>query len=381
MGFEFLNSVNKGKVLIMLSGGKDSCACLHMLKKHKMDITAIHFVHQWGYQIVTDEAKRICKEHEVPLIIYDYSKELLEALKGFKGGRPCILCKEKMYEITLQVAVEKEIDYICIGDNANDTTTITRIRKGINFKLDETLFLNTFLDSNISLSSGVKVIRPIIDMTSEEVLQYLEKNDIKIQRVGDTGDKYFEYSREGCPIQFHDPGTEITVSDMEKLRDYNTILSTFARENKIRASIHIPSEFIVTIPKGYEEKAKDYLLSAGLPLKNDEKTIRVIKFQYIISMKKLYIEIFQDEVTEYLINRFFERLGVELKNKEVWNSDKIKTYVYEGETAYANFFILKDLQVVNFILVSDKDYEKDYIENLIIEVFRTINFKICVDEI
>ncbi|MDE6435609.1 MAG: phosphoadenosine phosphosulfate reductase family protein [Lachnospiraceae bacterium] len=381
MGFDFLNNVNKRKVLIMLSGGKDSCACLHMLKKHKMDITAIHFVHQWGYQIVTDEAKRICKECEVPLIIYDYSKELLEVLKGFKGGRPCILCKEKMYEITLQVAVEKEIDYICIGDNANDTTTIARIRKWINCKLDETLFLNTFLDSDISLSGGVKVIRPIIDMTSEEVLQYLEKNDIKIQRVGDTGDKYFEYSREGCPIQFHDPGTEITVSDMEKLRDYNTILSTFARENAIRASIHIPSEFIVTIPKGYEEKAKDYLLSAGLPLKKDEKIIRATKFQYIISMKKLYIEIFQDEVTEYLINRFFERLGVELKSKEVWNTDKIKTYVCEGESAYANFFILKDLQVVSFILVSNRGYKRDYIENLIIEVFRTIYFKIYMDEI
>lgn len=278
MGFDFLNSVDKGKALIMLSGGKDSCACLHMLKAQKMEITAIHFVHQWGYQIVTDEARRICNEYEVPLIIYDYSKELLDALKGFKGGRPCILCKEKMYEISLQIAVEKKIDYICIGDNANDTTIIARIRKWINRGLNESLFLNTFLDSNISLSNGVRVIRPIIDMTSDDVLQYLEKNDIKIQRVGDTGDKYFEYSREGCPIQFHDPGTEITVSNMEKLHDYNTILSTFARENGIRASIHMPSEFIITIPKGYEEKARDYLLSVGLPLKNDEKKAIAIKF-------------------------------------------------------------------------------------------------------
>jgi len=381
MGFDFFNSINKGKVLIMLSGGKDSCACLHMLKAQRMDITAIHFVHKWGYQIVTDEAKRICKKYEVPLIIHDYSKELLEALKGFKGGRPCILCKEKMYEITLQVAREKKIDYICIGDNANDTTTIARIRKGINNRLDETLFLNTFLDSQISLLSGMRVIRPIIDMTSEEVLQYLEKNDIKIQRVGDTGDKYFEYSREGCPIQFHDPGTEITVSDMEKLRDYNTILSVFARENGIRASIHMPSEFIVTIPKGYEEKARDYLLSAGQPLKKDEKEIIATKFFYMISMKKLYIEIFQDEVMEYLINRFFERLGVELENKEVWNSDRIKTYIYEGKTACANFYILKDMRVASFILISDKDYNRDYIENLIIEVFRTISFTICMDEI
>lgn len=82
-----------------------------------------------------------------------------------------------------------------------------------------------------------------------------------------------------------------------------------------------------------------------------------------------------------MINRFFERLGVQLKNNEIWNSDKIKTYVYEGESAYANFYVLKDLQDVSFIFVSDKNYKRDYIENLIIEVFRTINFQICVDEI
>lgn len=381
MGFNFLNCVNKGKVLIMLSGGKDSCACLHMLKIKKMDIIAIHFVHKWGYQIITDEAKRICKKYEVPLIIYDYSTELLEALKGFKGGRPCLLCKEKMYEITLQVAVEKKIDYICIGDNANDTTTIARIKAWINDRLNESLFLNTFLDYAISLPSKVKIIRPIIDMSSEEVLLYLKEKGIMIQRVGDTGDKYFEYSREGCPIQFHDPGTEITIRDMEKLRDYNTVLSKFARENAIRASIHIPSEFIVTIPKGYEEKARKYLLSEGLPLKKGVEIIRETKIQYIITMKKLYIEIFQDEVMEYLINRFFDRLSIKIKDMEVCNSDKIKIHIYNGETAYANFFILKYMQVVSFILVSNKVYKRNYIENLIIEVFRTIDYKIYVDEI
>lgn len=381
MGLELINSVKKGKVLLMLSGGKDSCACLHMLKSHAINVVAIHFVHRWGYQIVTDEAKRVCEEYKVPLIIYDYTEEFLESLRGFKGGRPCILCKERMYEVTLKTALEKKIDYICIGDNANDTTTIARIRKYINEKEDETLFLNTFLGTEINLLDNIKVIRPIIDMTSEEVLQYLEKNKIKIQRVGDTGDKYFEYSREGCPIQFHDPGTEITVSDMEKLRDYNTILSKFARENGIRASIHIPSEFIITIPKGYEDKARDYLLAAGVPLGNIKKEKIVSKIAYTISMKNLYIEIFQDEVMEYLINRFFERLGIEFSNKEILNSGKSKTYLYENDNVFANVYILNEINIVNFFLISNRELKKDYIQNLVIEVFRTMDFTLCESRI
>lgn len=84
---------------------------------------------------------------------------------------------------------------------------------------------------------------------------------------------------------------------------------------------------------------------------------------------------------EYLINRFFERLGVELNNKKVWNSDRTKTYAYEGETAYANFYTLKDIHIASIIFISNKYYKRDYIENLIIEVFRTINFTICIDEI
>ena len=230
-----LGNIKKGSIVVMLSGGKDSSACLHLLKTQGFDVIAIHFIHKWSYQIVTDEAKRICNEYKVPLIIYDYTEEFLNVLNGFKGGRPCLLCKEKMYEITVKFALEKNADYICVGDNANDTTTIARIKKSIENRLGETLFLNTFLDAKVTLPNSVKVIRPIVDMTSEEVLQYLEKNNIHIQRVGDTGDKYFEYSREGCPIQFHDPGTEITVEDMDKLHDYNTALSKFARDNAIRA--------------------------------------------------------------------------------------------------------------------------------------------------
>lgn len=69
--YNIKNSKNP-KVIAMLSGGKDSVAAVLLLKKNGIDVTAIHFIHEWGAAIPTDEAKRICSEYEIPLIIKDY---------------------------------------------------------------------------------------------------------------------------------------------------------------------------------------------------------------------------------------------------------------------------------------------------------------------
>jgi len=53
---------SNSKVIAMLSGGKDSIATVVLLKKSGIDVTAIHFIHQWGASIPTEEAKRICEE-------------------------------------------------------------------------------------------------------------------------------------------------------------------------------------------------------------------------------------------------------------------------------------------------------------------------------
>ena len=39
---------SNSKVIAMLSGGKDSIATVVLLKKSGIDVTAIHFIHQWG---------------------------------------------------------------------------------------------------------------------------------------------------------------------------------------------------------------------------------------------------------------------------------------------------------------------------------------------
>lgn len=70
------------KVLLMLSGGKDSVACLTLLKENEMEVTAVHFVHAWGSEIPTMETKRVCQEFNVPLQIIDFSNILFQAIDG-----------------------------------------------------------------------------------------------------------------------------------------------------------------------------------------------------------------------------------------------------------------------------------------------------------
>lgn len=56
---------------------------------------------------------------------------------------------------------------------------------------------------------GMKVIRPLINMSAKKVEPFFESENIVIKRINSTGDKYFEYHREGCPAQFADIVVEL----------------------------------------------------------------------------------------------------------------------------------------------------------------------------
>ena len=377
---EWYNIVKKShnpKVIVMLSGGKDSIATLVSLMQKEISVTAIHFIHQWGELIPTEEAERICQKYDVELIKIDFSSRFYEALKGYTDGRPCLICKKQMYLCLEEYLENNQFGWLAIGDNANDTTTIARMKK-YNNPFGDNMICSDYFGTEMGsrLPEGMHVLRPLIYMSANEVEQMLYDEGISVKRINSTGDKYFEYHREGCPIQFIDNGYPIDVDILQKLKEYNSKITEFARKKGIRASIHMPSTFIITIPEGYELEAAEYLEREGLTVNygvnfsESQKTKRITAF-----VKLVGTDIVKYQTYRKLFNRLLERLYI---NDCIVDQFDYGNVVfcggYKDEIKMVMFIDKKDMSISLEIIYLPNKYTRidiTYVKNLLIEIFRT----------
>ena len=256
-----INNSNQ-RVLVMLSGGEDSALCLILLKKANIDVEAIHFRHQWMWHLSTNEAERVVKKFGVNLHIFDITKDFFQRFNGFMDGRPCRCCKPIMYRKTIDFALKNDFDWICVGDNKYDTV-VQRIKEYEEKRGNTNLFVTKYLDcitEGVNIPSQIQILRPIIDMTPKEITADLNDYGIKIKKNFETGDKYFEYWREGCPIQYNEAGSPLTKDRMNKLYKYNLAATQYGKKYNFRVSIHLPSLKIVTIPVGHENEIRKLLV-------------------------------------------------------------------------------------------------------------------------
>ena len=372
------------KVIAMLSGGKDSVAAVLLLKKNGIDVTAIHFIHEWGAAIPTDEAKRICSEYEIPLIIKDYTKEFRDAVNGYTAGRPCLICKKQMYKLLLNYLESGQYGWLCIGDNSNDRTTIARINQYISDNHPEdSLICSGYFGSEmgIVLPKEMKVIRPLIDMSVKDIERFLEEEKISIKRINSTGDKYFEYHREGCPVQFADIGVELNETLYSELKIYNDAITEFAREKGILASIHMPSTFIITIPRGYEEEAALYLENQGLKV---DKQTNSTELSHGKSFQALIFDLDKNLYTTRAYEKMFKRIleRLELFDGNIAINDNNGTVIcsYSGQESTLKISFDFDDQnaylIYSFENSSLGRKNKEVFDNLILEMFRTRKYKV-----
>lgn len=372
---------NNPRVLLMLSGGKDSSASLNVLREMDLEVTAVHFRHRWGYELSSDEARRISGLLGAGFVEIDFTDRFSKAVTGYRGGRPCLLCKKEMYRLVLDMLGTGEYDALCIGDNGDDKTTINRMKEHMGSSGGESIYYNTYFGSELGmeLPYGIKVMRPLLDLKSVEVDEYLVSKGIEIKKNGSTGDKYFEYSREGCPVQFHDPGTPITEESMDLLKKYDDCITTYAREQGIRASIHLPSQLIVTIPEGFENDAAGYLNQNGLEVDLAQNIPSLCRISRIgIELGGLKIGSFQKDVHEKLYERFMERLGFANHMKNVLKTvDAVVTSYSFGEREF-DFGCCLETNKLNIEYRGLSDVDINKVMGLIVEVFRTRDYSISI---
>lgn len=356
------------RVLLQLSGGKDSIACMILLKENDVKFDAIHFIHDYSYSLPTSMAKKACDVLGVHLNIVDITHEIENTLlgNGF-SERPCRYCKGIMDRITIDFAVANAYSLICVGDTKDDKTLINRLLQN-----DGSVHhISRYFNRSVSLPEEISIYRPLLEYDSDKTTKLVLSRFTWFTRVNDTGDKYFEYSREGCPLQFKDYGAKYSKKMMCRLKDLNTLCGEYASLNGIRASIHLPSEFIITIPKGYENDCRRYLVSHGADLNLTPSECESLKSYHIVVDLNLNNRMHDADIIKVAFDRFIERLGI------------------LGNLAFCDKIghLSNDVVVIDVILVSlgrmlvsmvskDAIWQPSFIENLCIEIFHTRNIKV-----
>jgi len=371
------------KVLLMLSGGKDSTCCLAILKKNNIEVSSIFFKHKWSWENALKEAKRAAKFFSSSLKVIDITNEFCKVVSSYDKGRPCRVCKPIMYKKTMNYAKEHGFGWICVGDNASDTI-VERIKNFEEKKSNTNIIFSDYLDSieqGVPVKEGLKIIRPIIHIKADKVEKIL-KNEFgyAVNKNHETGDKYLGYWREGCPIQYTDPGLKHKKESLDLIFNLNKIATDFAKKRNIRASVHWPSGNIVTIPAGCEEELRELIESKGFKMV-EEKTMHKRPF-----LDHYIIECFG--IKSYLLNplnhfeplaqRFAERIKVRVLQSFYHQFAPYGiTYLQvlsESHIAYHswpqnNYLIIDLLSCVPLKF-------KEKIEDILFEIFKTRDIEI-----
>lgn len=357
----------KDKVLMQLSGGKDSIACMILLKEYGVKIEAIHFTHAYGYSLPTSMAKKTCEALGVSLHIEDITSSIETVFFNGFNGRPCRYCKGIMDKITMDYAIRRSCSLICVGDTKDDKTLINRLRekeKSINP-------ISRYFNQVVQLPEEISIYRPLLEYDGSETLKIVQNKFSWFQRINDTGDKYFEYSREGCPLQFKDYGAQYTKELVYELKHLNTLCGEFASQKGIRASIHLPSEFIVTIPQGYENECRQYLQSHGAKLLYKPKENP--KIHHILIDININQSMRDYNIIKMVCDRLLERLSICGKLNFV---NKIG---HLSKRAVIIDVVIIDIdRLIISIMSKEARWQPTFVEGLCVEIFHTRDFNVLI---
>jgi len=169
--------VKKGdRLLIALSGGADSIFMLHFFnkfkKKYQIELSALHINHLLRGSD-SDEDELFCKEYCEKIGIQFISKRI-----DVKYLAPKF--KKSIEETARDVRYFKLNDY---SEKINATKIVTAHNLNDN---TETMLLNLFRGSGLEGVSGIpimrgKIIRPLLTTSKEDILAYLEGNNISFR--------------------------------------------------------------------------------------------------------------------------------------------------------------------------------------------------------
>jgi len=184
----------RDSILVAVSGGPDSvCLLLSLLelrRKLKLKLSIAHLNH--GFRPVAgakdaEYVRRLAKKHRLP---YIYEKRNVPAIvkkSPAKRGSPEEIARDVRYEFLLRTAARIGANKIALGHTQDDQaeTVLMRLLRGTGLRglrgmpgMREITALQTYEVCNYKPRRFV-IIRPLIEVSREEVLGYLRGKRVK----------------------------------------------------------------------------------------------------------------------------------------------------------------------------------------------------------
>ena len=160
------------KILAAFSGGKDSLAMLDFINKNKnifnINIGACYINHGLRETAKRDEifCQKYCEKHNIDFYTYNISKELEQD----KNGGIESAARKYRYKYLMKILEKYNYDYIFTAHTYSDDI--------------ESFFVDLYTGVSLFTLGGImyqnnKIIRPMLQITTEMVNDYLEENHLE----------------------------------------------------------------------------------------------------------------------------------------------------------------------------------------------------------
>lgn len=275
----------KKKVIVAVSGGPDSMCLLHNLLKLQKKLGLVLIIAHVNYKLRGKDSEADQK------LVENFAKQhnltcKVKEVKDFSLNTPSLEAKLRKirYDFFEEVRKEQNIDKIVLAHNQDDQieTILMRILRGTGLR-----------GLRGMLKERNRIVRPLLDVSRKEVLDYCKENKVEFRVDQSNYDKRFfrnQVRHQILPfLEKYSPDLRLNLKRLGKLaqRDYDFIQKSAQKELKKLILEDTKSGLVLGYKKWLKlDPALQYetLRQAALKIRGNLTGIKLVHWEEVISV-------------------------------------------------------------------------------------------------